>query len=162
MLGDSTLSLNSGQAAARGAFYPGADAARGYGAYDSPALPQQQQQQQHQLTLADLPVETESQQSEASGVIADERRGAHMRAKNSLLQVFINFFRKPHLFKVLVFAFVMFASFFFVGIFARIAQFVFGIWAALKVLQLLEEDDVPVPGGGPPPAFSSPAAHNMD
>lgn len=90
-----------------------------------------------QLSLGDLPVdaETTSVGSATSSVNPDHRK---QKRKSSLLQVFVNFFKKPKLFKILVAVGVMLASFFLVGIFARIAQFVFGIWLTLKVLEFFE------------------------
>ncbi|CDJ58361.1 hypothetical protein, conserved [Eimeria maxima] len=161
ILGDSTLNVKDisfpHQASPRSSFFPVVgNALHGFQHVDT-AAPAQQHQQQH-MTLADFPIEVESQHTDAMGLgVENVRRGLQLDAKGSLLQVFVNFFKKPRLFKLLVFAAVMLTTFFFVGIFARIAQFVFGIWAALKVLQLLEEDDVP--GKGPNPTQFSNARH---
>lgn len=158
LLGDSTISMSrTAQGSPRDSFFSAGDTTRqSYQLFDGTAPHQQHQQP---LTLADLPVDGESQQSESGVGMEMDRR---LKAQGSMLQVFIDFFKKPHLFKVLVFAAVMFATFFFVGIFARIAQFVFGLWAALKVLQLLDDDDGGKTGGASPSTFSSKSPHNMD
>ncbi|CDJ66403.1 hypothetical protein, conserved [Eimeria necatrix] len=93
------------------------------------------------LTLSDLPGETETEQMDMRVGVEQGPWATQKKAKGNLLQVFLNFFRKPHLFKIIVLVAVMFVTFFLVGIFARIAQVIFGIFLALKVLQLFEEDE---------------------
>ncbi|CDJ37029.1 hypothetical protein, conserved [Eimeria tenella] len=98
------------------------------------------------LTLSDLPGETETEQMDMRVGVEQGPWATQKKAKGNLLQVFLNFFRKPHLFKIIVLVAVMFVTFFLVGIFARIAQVIFGIFLALKVLQLFEEDEGDLPG----------------
>lgn len=93
-----------------------------------------------QLSLADLPVDAESTHvgPSAASFNQDFRK---QKRKGSLFQVLVNFFKRPQLFKILVAVVVMLASFFLVGLFARIAQFFFGIWITLKVLEHFENQE---------------------
>ncbi|OEH75602.1 hypothetical protein cyc_05923 [Cyclospora cayetanensis] len=92
----------------------------------------------HQLSLSDLPVDAE-------GTSAEEQRGFHLgkyqfnQNKGSMQQVFLDFFRKPRLSKVLLVAAVLLVSFFLFGVVAKISQVLIAIWLATKALQLAEQ-----------------------
>lgn len=90
------------------------------------------------LSLADLPVDAETTDTVSQSTTVEQAPKARRRPKSTLIEVLVNFLRSPSLLKVVVLVGVMVVSFFLVGVFAKVAQFILGMWLALIALRHLE------------------------